>query len=154
MSSLFDGALYDAAASTFEQLAYMNVIVPAKRHRRKDAEISVQVSFSGTYNGTLYISLFGRVLPMLAANMLGENEPPAEGMQCDALGEFANVVCGNLLPKIAGSKAVFDVGVPLLISNLSTYLFFDPAAEVRVGLDGGGAELRLILADAMENLCS
>jgi CheY-specific phosphatase CheX len=146
MANPFERALYDAATLTFRELASMSVTQAQRRRWKKEPEVSVQVSFSGPYCGTLYLSISDSILPKLAANMLGEDTPPAEELQCDALGEFANVICGNLLPKIGGTQAVYDVGVPLLV-NMNTYLVFDPAAEVEIGLDGGRAELCLSLVD-------
>src|SRR5262249_21385176 len=141
-----------AAALTFEELALMPVSGPARKRAKSRRPVSVQVSFDGPCAGTLYLSVDEQLLPNLAAKMLGEEEAPSMDLQCDALGEFANVVCGNLLPRIAGKEAVFDMGVPLLIHDISTYLLFDTAAEVRLDVEQRVAELRLLLMSHMETV--
>ena len=83
------------------------------------------------------------MLPGLAANMLGVDEAPGSAEQADALGELANVLCGNLLPAIAGEQHVFileapgpgrDEGSPVATTSLT----FDSGA-VRASLyrEGG-----------------
>jgi hypothetical protein len=54
------------------------------------------------------------VAPELAVNMLGLDDDvqvsPAD--QKDALREMLNIICGNLLPALAGDQAVFDIEAP------------------------------------------
>ena len=75
-----------------------------------------------------------------------DSEMPREA-QLDALGELANVICGNVLPEIAGDRETFALTPPVLL----TEVLGPPAAwagtvgEVRVGLDDGRAEVRLYL---------
>src|SRR5256885_12141673 len=98
--------LLQAAVLTFEDLGFM-LPTPELDDQQKRAPLdtTVSVAFQGPYNGRLVILTCRQMLPTLAANMLGEDEA-TEQQQRDALGEVANVICGNMLPGIAGAKAV------------------------------------------------
>ena len=87
------------------------------------------------------------MLAELTENMLGLDmgEETAIETQHDAMKELANVVCGNVLPGIAGTTAVFNVAAPVLndtptpVSDELT-----PAARVTIHLDEGPATLELL----------
>jgi CheY-specific phosphatase CheX len=87
---------------------------------------------------------------MLAANMLGQANAPPEEQQHDALGEVANVVCGNLLPRIAGAKEVFQLGPPQLVewNDAPGDDAGSLAAEVQVGVEAGRIDLLLFAKGA------
>jgi len=65
---------------------------------------------------------------VLTANVLGEEGTPDESMQRDALGELANIVCGNVLPAI-DAHGRYSLGPPAVA--LGTLPPADPDA-VRV----------------------
>lgn len=140
-------ALLQAAALTFEDLGFMLPTPELDAQQQSLAlDTAVSVSFHGPQSGRLVILTCREMLPMLAANMLGEEEA-SEQQQRDALGEVANVICGNMLPGLAGAKAVFNLDPPRFMATTqdladgSTAL----AAEAQLGLDIGRAELRLFL---------
>lgn len=83
------------------------------------------------------------MLPVIAANMLGEEEPVAEELMADALGEIANVICGNALPAIAGKKEVFRLQPPAPLAGGAEITA--PAAKAALALDEGFAEVFLYL---------
>jgi len=66
--------------------------------------------------------------------------------QYDAVCELANIVCGNVLPLIAGERAVFDLASPRVIATMDANLgdIFNASARVLsttawfVGLDQSG----------------
>jgi hypothetical protein len=74
--------------------------------------------------------------------VLGEEHAPSKSLQYDALGEIANVICGNMLPGIAGSKDVFHVSAPKMAESID----LPPVAEVQVGLGLGRADLLLFVS--------
>lgn len=116
--SRFDEILFSCTAQTFESLAFMMILPPDEAQPQQadpDSLISTTVTFNGPFHGAVAISIPAAAMPVLAANMLGMDEsegPPAVEQQNDALKELANVLCGNLLPMLAGSQAVFSVGAP------------------------------------------
>ncbi len=111
MPETLTSPLLEAATETFESLAYLFAEpgitddIPGE-----DVEGVVAVAFSGPSHGGVIMQLSGGVLPALAANMLGLDDPTSGHDQRDALGEAANVICGNVLPRVAGSAAVFALG--------------------------------------------
>lgn len=140
--------LYQTAAWTFEELVFMFCTPElADVVEECEPEATATVSFRGPISGRLVISISGDMLPDLAANMLGQDEPPSDQEQLDALGEVANVICGNVLPKVAGSKEVFYIDAPRVVQGAgnSDLSWGDPAACVSLPLSEGRAELALFV---------
>jgi CheY-specific phosphatase CheX len=105
--------LYQTAVWTFEELAFM-FCTPELLDEVMECkpQATASVTFSGPMSGKLVVSLCGEMLSELASNMLGQEESPSEREQLDALGEVANVICGNILPKVTGSDEVFRIDAP------------------------------------------
>ncbi len=108
------------------------------------------VSFDGAFQGQFAIAIADQMLPALATNMLGLEEEVSSTLsqQHDALKELANVVCGNLLPEIAGPQAEFRVGAPELKEKdfaVGPASGQQQAAEARLIMDGGEVKLTLFL---------
>ncbi len=149
MNENLDKKLCDVAESIFESLAFILPIPEPDSDGAEDAGKAVaKVQFIGAFSGALFLSVPKRMLPMIAANMLGsfDEEPPDPSQEHDALGEFLNVVCGNLLPEVAGSDAVFEVAAPEICPDGQIpEMFLDrlPAAAVSMELEGGMVELVL-----------
>jgi CheY-specific phosphatase CheX len=112
MTSVTETPLFRAAASTFEDLAFLMPTDGLDERQSSSApEAEARVDFTGPFAGSLTVRTYGPLLAHIAANMLGV-DGASEGMQLDALGEIANVLCGNVLPLVAGSGAVFDLRAP------------------------------------------
>lgn len=112
--------LSQVGASTLEQLAFL-FSFPEDHDRplRQDGAVGCRVRFSGPASGEMLLAISSAVLPELAANMLGaEDEDDVDPAHLiDALRETGNIVCGNALPAIYGSEAVFDLEAPEFISE-------------------------------------
>jgi CheY-specific phosphatase CheX len=140
--------LQETGALAFEELAfvYTDREVPAER-RAIPATAEVRVGFRGPMSGELLVRVHGELLATLATNMLGEVEPPADRLQRDALGEIANVICGNLLPAVGGASNVFRLDAPAvrdLRREASSAPSGRPMARAELALgDDGWAELEL-----------
>ncbi len=112
------------------------------------------VRFEGPVCGTFSLSLPTRVLPELTANMLGGPEGAAapEAQQLDALGELANVICGNLVHELLNPPGVFRLAAPRVEAQASspstTAVSGGETRSVRIPLDGGAAEVTLTLEPA------
>ena len=149
MSSWLETRLFRATARTFEDLGFMlpsSDLNDAQKRARPDA--AVEIAFKGIFSGRLVLTVSGPILAVVAGNMLGEDESemPREA-QLDALGELANVICGNVLPEIAGDRETFALTPPVLLAEIpgSPAAWAGTVGEVRVGLDEGRAEVRLYL---------
>jgi CheY-specific phosphatase CheX len=106
-------ALYQASISTFEDLGLMFPIENSGDSSLfGDNSARVGVRFRGSFSGEIVLEVDDQMLPAIASNMLGEEEPVEPEMMRDALGEMANVICGNALPAIAGKTEVFRLDPP------------------------------------------
>ncbi|MDJ0854929.1 MAG: chemotaxis protein CheX [Desulfobacterales bacterium] len=113
--------LAEVASATLEQLAFVFSFPddPDENAIWEEDVTGCHVTFSGPHQGEIFLAVNSAVLPELASNMLGmddDEEPPKEHQE-DALREALNVICGNLLPKIGGVEAVFDISVPAIHSG-------------------------------------
>ena len=140
MTTALTTALSRAAAATFEELAFLFAAPAAPGDARDGEGVAVRVDFRGPVDGCLELRLAAALLPALAANMLGTEAAPDAALQRDALGEIANVVCGTVLPVLAGTAAVFDLGAPHAIAAPAGVA---PVAVAHLVIDGGWAEVRL-----------
>jgi CheY-specific phosphatase CheX len=139
--------LYKSAALTFEELAFMFETPEGETSDGAAMEAAACVNFRGIFSGKLIIQVYDGLLAAIAMNMLGEDEAPSYKEQCDALGEIANVICGNVLPAIAGSKEVFHLNAPVIYAA-DTELAdknVKPSAEKSLPLDEGWAHISLFI---------
>lgn len=112
------------------------------------------VEFSGAFGGRLLVAVSPEMLEPLAANMLGleDGARPSPEQQQDALRELLNVICGNLLPKIASPREVFDVHEPRHLAerdDTPPAIGLRDAGTVAVDLDSGRIQLTLWAEDAV-----
>lgn len=145
MNQNMEKALFQAAALTFEELGFLfpnSELEGEQKTASTDAMVGVE--FSGPFEGKLLVRVCGNLLPTLALNMLGEDVPPPIALQHDALGEIANVICGNALPLIAGKTEVFRLKSPQLIPH-DVGIHTSPTAAVELGLDQGRAEVMIFI---------
>jgi CheY-specific phosphatase CheX len=149
MSKKIETALCKAAALTFEELGFFFPETKLDEvQQNAPVQASVSVDFKGPVTGKLVVRLCGDLLPTLAANMLGETQAPSGKLQGDALGEIANVICGNALPAIAGPSAVFNLGAPRLLKPADTAgaeALPSPIAAASFGLEAGRADVLLYM---------
>jgi CheY-specific phosphatase CheX len=144
-------SLLKVGLSIFEDLGFMLPTADLNSEQANAAfQAGVSIDFFGPIHGALVLQLNGEILPDLAANMLGEDEPPPLIHQHDALKELANVICGNLMPLISGSEAEFDLGAPQI---RDAQFETDPkhhtaAAQQTIGLENGNAMLWLFISEA------
>jgi hypothetical protein len=142
-------SLFKTGLKVFEDLGFMLPTLNLNSEQVNAAfQSGVSIHFLGPLMGDFVLEISGGVLPVLAANMLGEDEPPPLSQQQDALKELANVICGNLLPLIAGSEAVFDLGAPQIRNApIDKNASQAAAAHQPIGLECGKAELWLFFPE-------
>lgn len=140
--------LYRVTEEVLEQLAFIFSFPEEDRPPMEGADlIAARVAFSGPFNGALHLRVSPAIGPELTGNMLGvEPEDTTPDQQQDAVRELVNVICGNLLPAIAGKRAVFNVDSPVLISeSAASKEAGNIAAEARLSLEEGECDLRLLV---------
>lgn len=105
--------------------------------------VRMRVSFQGAWFGEVVLGFGGTVPEALAANMLGAEDQPDPGMVRDACAEFANVVCGNLLPRLAGKGPIFTLGAPAAVESMAISEGYVPCGAARIDFDEGPVEVVL-----------
>jgi CheY-specific phosphatase CheX len=148
MSNTMERSLSQTTAATFEDLALL--FPDAELTPEQDAmpfDVTVSVDFRGPLTGRLVLRASECVLPAIASNMMGEDESKQAPLQRDALGELANVICGNVLPNIAGAEAVFHLAAPRVHSVGETLSRDEdaPRARVTFGIEDGRVEAQLFM---------
>lgn len=148
MSNITVRSLSQTTIATFEELALLfPEVEPTPEQMAVPFDVAVSVEFRGPLIGRLVVRASSVVLPALAANMLGADQSRHLPLQRDALGEIANVICGNVLPLIAGSDVIFNLAAPLVHEGgtLPSREHDEPAARVEIGVEDGRVETLLYL---------
>jgi CheY-specific phosphatase CheX len=145
MNSQVEKILYRKAALIFEELGFL---MPQSDFCEPDSSDNpgASISFKGSFNGRLTVSLSGDIFSMLSANMLGQEEPVARQMQEDALREITNVICGNALPAIYGLHEIFHLEAPVFFDRIelvSESTDYSCVAGIAIPFEGGQANLFL-----------
>lgn len=144
--------LMEVAGQTLEQLAFIFSFPDDMDTNAvwEEEMTGCHVTFSGPLQGDLLLIISNAAMPELASNMLGmdEEETPPEDQQKDAVKEALNVICGNLLPKIGGVEAVFDIQAPEILETGAAKTLLDDfkadpqgCASALLSLDDGECQL-------------
>ena len=133
----------------------MGFFLPIQKPARESVEFpaprSAKVRFEGPFRGALQVTMGEGALATLTMNMMGEFEPGSATEESDALCELTNVLCGNILPRIAGPKALFNIGPPQVVEGNSrqTLDALAAVAEVQLAFEEGSALVQLYLESAL-----
>ena len=149
MAHAWEKDLRRAAALTFEELGFLLPELDLNEEQKQaDTGSGVYVDFVGPFHGRVVVKIGSDLMPVLAANMLGQEETPSLSQQRDAQGELANVICGNLLPMIAGSQAVFHIQAPRFFVDQNPVFTgaVTALAKVQIGLENGRADVMLYVS--------
>jgi len=156
MNKQTNAILYQVAAETLEQLTFFFVEKPEDDEifEPLDEMVTAVAGFNGPFSGCMGISLAFNLLPELASNMLGtEDGETSEQEQMDAFREVTNIICGNLLPKIAGLEKVFDIDAPVILEKANDLDSKQMAliGEVILILDETDCKLQLFVESPVPN---
>jgi CheY-specific phosphatase CheX len=145
MNPALSRKLVEVTADTLEKLAFIFTF-PAEDVAAMEGQTLevVRVDFSGPFGGGMELSLPSSALAELAVNMLGteDGDELSAEQQRDALKELINVVCGNVLPVVAGHVAEFNLRPPYMVSGESP-IWDDPAAVGYLVLESGACRVRM-----------
>ena len=97
--------------------------------------------------GTLVMSSYGDLLSLMAEKMNEGVAPLTDLQKKDSLKEMANIICGNILPYVADSRAVFKIDAPLESDHPEALCQRASARVVNASFrtDQGRLDLHLIL---------
>jgi CheY-specific phosphatase CheX len=149
MSEKIKTILSHIAVKTFGELVFLFAFDEDEASTgQTDPAVTARISFSGFFSGTLVMKLSAKILPQLTTNMLGvdEQEETTLDQQYDALKETLNVVCGNLLPEIAGTQEVFNIDPPAIVAEdkvIKKSNGPNPICKATLALEEGTCELFL-----------
>jgi CheY-specific phosphatase CheX len=145
MNDAIQRTLYRVAESVLEQLAFIFSFPEEDRAPLDGPDaLGARVAFAGPFSGSLHLRIGRDIGPELAGNMLGvDAEETTPEQRDDAVRELINVVCGNLLPAIAGKRAVFNVEPPVILGPAESEPDDPPLAEARLSLEEGECDIRL-----------
>lgn len=155
MRAKLEEILSQVTIETLERLAFMFAFSDEGEESHPTGSMAVvSVSFTGPFSGTLVMAMSIEALQELTVNMLGldDEEEITVDQQSDALKETMNVICGNLLPAIAGDEVVFNIDVPGILPKDQEVKKGagipderEPSAKVILNLDEGQCNLILFL---------
>ena len=145
MSNALNDTLRDAVVNTFEQLVFVlpDTEPDAEQRSRKVAAIA-SIIFTGPASGILQVRACEGLLPRITMAMLGDESNAT--LQLDALGEIANVICGQIFPSI-DPVAAFEQLPPTvrMLADAVDKSQTSPAAVVQVGVESSRADILLYL---------
>jgi hypothetical protein len=148
MQSMLTEALREAAVVTFEQMVFLLPDSPPDEQQRAVRVTAVaRIAFAGPTSGELQLRACEGLLPRLAANMLGQ-AMDSEAVQLDALGEIANIICGQLFPHLDPYRA-FEQRPPQVtawaVASGGAAPAGELAARIELGLEDSRADVLLWL---------
>jgi hypothetical protein len=146
MSPALTDSLRVAAVNTFEQMAFL---LPDTSPDEKQLSCKVMavasIIFTGPASGILQVRACEGLLQRLATNMLGA-EPANQKLQLDALGEIANMICGQIFSSIDPVQAFEQLPPQIrLFADVCDSSVAHPAAGVQLGLENSRADVLLYL---------
>ncbi len=111
-------AISESFCTVLEDLAFLFSDPVAVDELTFDDQSFVQASmqYTGSDQGQVSLVLPKRLMPMIAANILGldEDDDLVHDKASDAVGEMLNIVCGQLLTTVFGDEPVFDLSPPVV----------------------------------------
>lgn len=155
LTSAHQQILFDTVRRVFEEAAFVSADSPDDFDAGGQAfpRVASVIKFHGRFSGVLAMACPVNLVTTTAANIMGldENDPAARENIDDSLGEVLNMICGNLLTEIAGTKPEFKIEAPCGIA-VSSYERFaernDPDATARAQLFmlGGATDVFLMVS--------
>ncbi len=148
MKKKIEAVLEEASIKTFEDICFM-YLEPELKDSQKNLELEAmtEVRFRGDFSGKLIIESRGDLVTAAAANMLS-NDHPSLQQQMDALGEIANIICGNIVPSLGRRKGKGNkIESPRFLSKdeLLKEEKGTPLAEVTLNFNQGRADIKLFV---------
>lgn len=150
MKTKIENILKEATIRTLEDICFMYLEPELKDSQKNLAlEAAAEVIFRGDFEGKLVIESRGGLFSAAAANMLS-NDHPSFQQKNDALGEIANIICGNIVPSLGRRKGPgYKIESPTSLNKdeLLKEEKGKPFAEVTLNFNQGRADIKLFVAD-------
>ncbi|MFA5322872.1 MAG: chemotaxis protein CheX [Smithella sp.] len=141
-------ALDVASINTFEDVCFMYQVPELKNIQKNlKPEASSAVRYRGDYAGTLLIETSGNLFSAIAANILSTEDPDSRQKR-DALGEIANIICGNVVTSLGRGKLGYKIESPKSLSKkelLKKTGHEKPVAEITLNFNEGRADIKFFI---------
>lgn len=106
--------LRQVVADVLERFAFSFVEDEEQRGQGRDWLLA-DLTFAGPAQGRITLAIPRELALELGLNILGADPDSASaGLAEDAVKELTNIICGELLYRLHGAQAVFNLGVPSL----------------------------------------
>jgi CheY-specific phosphatase CheX len=148
MKTRIENALEEATVSTFEDICFM-YLMPELQDTQKNLtlEAAAEVKYRGDFTGKLIIETRGGLFSAIAANILS-NDLPSFQQKKDALGEIANIICGNIVPYLGRSERGYKIESPKPLNKdelLKEERQGKPLAEITLNFNEGRADIKFFV---------
>jgi CheY-specific phosphatase CheX len=148
MKSKIEKDLEEASVNTFEDTCFMYQ-VPELNDVQKNLtlEAAAEVKYRGDYTGSLLIETRGGLFSAIAANILSIDSPSCLQKK-DALGEVANIICGNVVTSLGRSKQGYKIESPRSLKKdelLKEKRQGKALAEITMNFNEGRADIKFFV---------
>ena len=133
-----------SALKTFEEACFMYPVPELEDIQEKlPLEAAAEVKYRGDFTGRMMIETRGGLFRAIAVNMLSSEDPSGE-QKMDALGEIANIICGNVIPALGGVRQGYRIEAPknIPLSETQNNLLGEPLVWMVLNLNQGRADLK------------
>ena len=148
MKKQIENVLRESTIKTFEDICFIYQVPELKDDQKNLVlEAAAEVKFRGIFTGKLMIETRGGLFSAIASNMLS-NEVPSIQQKKDALGEIANIICGNVVPSLGRSEPEYKIESPICLNTddlLKENKQEKPLAEVTLNFNQGRADIKLFV---------
>jgi len=144
MKTKVEKALKAAVLKTFEETCYLYPVPELKDIQELlPLEAAAEVKYRGDFTGRILIETRGGLFRAIAVNMLS-NQDPTGAQKMDALGEIANIICGNVIPALGGASQGYRIEAPKIIplSEAQNNLLGEPLVWTVLNLNQGRVDLK------------
>jgi chemotaxis protein CheY-P-specific phosphatase CheC len=149
MKTQIEKILLESTVKTLEDLCFIY-----QEPELKDAqenlplEAAAEVKYrNDDFTGRLLIESRGGLFSAIATNMLSNDDPSAQQKK-DALGEIANIICGNVVPSLGGGGREYKIEPPRSLNKddlLKEEWQKEPVAEITLNFNDGRADIKLFV---------
>ena len=148
MKKQIENVLKEATIRTFEDICFIYQVPELKDAQKNLAlEAAAEVKYRGDFTGKLLIETRGGLFMSIAANMLS-NDVPSTQQKKDALGEIANIICGNIVPSLGRGGREYKIESPISLKKddlLKEKKQGKPLVEITLNFNQGRADIKLFV---------
>ena len=148
MKTKIKKALEEAAISTFEDTCFMYAVPELKEIQNNlKLDAAAEVRYQGDYTGKLLIETRGGLFSAIAANILS-NDSPTPRQKRDALGEIANIICGNIVTCLGRSERGCKIESPRFLDKDKLgkeEQHGKPVSEITLNFNDGRADVKFFV---------